>query len=81
MALSVLPACMSVHYVHGWCPWKLDKNEDYEPPCGYWELNPGPPEEQPVFCLFFFLSKTGHYLCSNPDLSGTQSRPGLPPER
>lgn len=23
--------------------------DGYEPPCGYWELNPGPLQEQPVF--------------------------------
>jgi hypothetical protein len=26
-----------------------DISDDLEPPCGCWEPNPGPPEEQPVY--------------------------------
>lgn len=58
--VSVLPACMYV-YTHHWC---LDKSEEgirfpeigvmhgCEPLCGYWKLNPGPLQEQPLFLTF-----------------------------
>jgi hypothetical protein len=57
MCLGVLPACMSVYHVHGWC---LQKPEEgikrfgtggiggCEPPHGDWELSSGPLEEQSV---------------------------------
>jgi hypothetical protein len=31
-----------------WDPLELEVTDSCEPPCGCWELNPGPLEEQPV---------------------------------
>ena len=57
MCVDILPACMSVHRV---LPGALRRPEEgvgspgtgitdgCEPPCGCWESNPGPLEEQPV---------------------------------
>ena len=42
--MSALSACMPL-----WWKRVLDATaDDSEPPCGCWELNPGPLEEQPV---------------------------------
>ena len=32
-------------------PLKLELTDSCEPPCGCWELNPAPVEEQPVFLI------------------------------
>jgi hypothetical protein len=52
---GVLPACMYVHYV---CSWYLRKSKEgvrfpgtrvihgHKLPYGFWELNPGPLQEQ-----------------------------------
>lgn len=53
--MGVLPA--SLHQLCAWCPWKLEESflssetvftDGYEPPCGCWEWNLYPLEEQPV---------------------------------
>ena len=45
-----LVACMSVHYVHAWCPWRPEEGTEYPetsvtdcwvPPLECWELNAG----------------------------------------
>ena len=52
-----LPACMFVHHLHAWCVYRPERGnwipgtgvlDDCETPCGYWELNPGSLEQQPV---------------------------------
>ena len=60
MRVCVLPACKSAqHMTHNHlCPQRPEEGagspgarvtDSCEPPCGGWELNPGPLEEQPVF--------------------------------
>ena len=48
---------MSVHHTNAWCLWRSEDGirspgsgvaDSCEPPCGGWDLNPGPLEEQPV---------------------------------
>jgi hypothetical protein len=55
---GVLPRCLSPVCVYAWCPGRPEEvatsprtafTNICEPPCGRWELNPGPLEEQPVF--------------------------------
>jgi len=58
MCMGVLPVCMSVCLIHGWCPWGPDegvgfpktgvKDSCLEPPYRSWEWNQGPLEEQPL---------------------------------
>ena len=56
--MSVLPACMSVSHIRA-CPVPSEASEGHqipgtgvidgcETPCGCWELNLGPLQEQPV---------------------------------
>lgn len=60
MNVGVVPAFMSVYPIcEGPCSQKrasdpsgLESEEDYEPQCGYWDLNLGPPEEWPVVLVF-----------------------------
>jgi hypothetical protein len=56
MCMNVLPACINVHQVHAWYPQRSEERrriletgvtDDYELPCGCWELNSGPLREQP----------------------------------
>ena len=50
----LLSICVSMHHVHSWCLRRqkrvveLEVIENCEPPCGCWEPNPGPLEEQAV---------------------------------
>jgi hypothetical protein len=54
---GVLSACMAVYHVHigiseakrGSCIFWIRVIDDYKPPCGCWESNSGPMQEQPVF--------------------------------
>ena len=51
--MGILPECMFVHQVCAWCWWRSDTLElelltGLEPPCGHWELDPGPLDEEPV---------------------------------
>lgn len=57
MCLSVLPAGICAHHMHAWFPHRLTDGayssesrttDDCEPPCGFWEQNPGPLQEQQV---------------------------------
>jgi hypothetical protein len=50
MYMDVLPTCMSVHLVFGWCPWKLEEGirslgtgikDRFKRQCEYWESNMG----------------------------------------
>lgn len=52
MCVSISPICMYVHHGHTWCPQRSEKGAEspdsgvpdgYEPPCGGWEPNAGPP--------------------------------------
>ena len=52
-----LHACLPVHHVRAWCPWRPENTnklpgtgvtEGYESPCGCWEWNLGPLNEQPM---------------------------------
>lgn len=66
MCMGILPTCTSVHPLSIYCPQRPEEGAESsgtgvsngcEPPCGPWELNPGPLEEQqPV------LSITEHSL-------------------
>lgn len=58
MCVSVLPGCILVHNMHAWCPQRSEEvirfpgkgvKDGCTPPCGCWESNMGPQEEQPVF--------------------------------
>ena len=53
--MGVLPVCVCRHHFLSWCPQNADEGikfsgtwlcnlvtEGYEPPGGYWELNPDP---------------------------------------
>lgn len=55
MYMDVLLACTCVHHVHFWYPKKSEEGigdtgtgavDDCELPCGGWESNPGPLQEQ-----------------------------------
>lgn len=56
--MNILPACMSVYHMHAWC-WQRPEEDIGSPwtgvtgrcelPCGFWVLNLGPLEEQPMF--------------------------------
>lgn len=57
MYILVLLTCLYLYHLSAWYPWKLGEGvgpsgtgvtDGYEPPCGCWELNLGPLEEQPV---------------------------------
>ena len=46
---------MAVHHIHSRCPWSSEEDgrspetgNGCEPPCGCWELNPGPLQVQPM---------------------------------
>lgn len=41
MYMGILPACMSVHYLPAWCPWRPDHRVTgaYELSCECVELN------------------------------------------
>lgn len=56
MYILVLLTCLYLYHLSAWYPWKLGEGvgpsgtgvtDGYEPPCGCWELNLGPLEEQP----------------------------------
>ena len=74
--MAVLPACTSVHRLHARYLQRPEVGvrspvtgvpDGSELPCGYWELDPGPLEEQPMllttepslqplnFCFCFLL--------------------------
>ena len=55
--MGVLFACLSMYHVCAWCLWWPEEGigspgtgvtDSCELPCGCWELNPGPLEEQSV---------------------------------
>lgn len=52
VCLDFFSACVSVHLVYfhasGWSqiPWHWSYVNVREPPCGYWEPNPGPLQER-----------------------------------
>ncbi|KAL6083041.1 hypothetical protein STEG23_011297 [Scotinomys teguina] len=54
MCMNVLSANMYVHHVHVWYLRKSEESfrhpgtrviDSCEPPCGFWELSPGPLQE------------------------------------
>lgn len=60
MCMSVLSLCTSVYYVCTWCPRRLEEeaesprtvvSDSYGLPCGCWEFNLGPLEEQPALLV------------------------------
>ena len=57
MCMRVLPPCMSMHQVCSWSPQRSEEGTGVprigvtascELPCGRWELNPSPLQEQPL---------------------------------
>lgn len=51
------PSCVSVYHLHAWCSKRPEEGivfpgteitDSCEQPCGCWQSNPDPPEEQPV---------------------------------
>ena len=74
ICISILPTCMSVHYMHETpktrrgC-WILGAGfmNHYQPLCGCWELNPGPLEEQSPYHRA--ISTAPYFLLSCESLS------------
>lgn len=50
MHASALPVGMFVYHVSNWYPMKMKTGvtASFEPPCGSWDLKPGPLEEQKI---------------------------------
>lgn len=63
--MCVLSASMCLHHVSTWCPQKPEEGGlpgtgitgSCEPPCGSWELNLGPHQEQQLSPLLRHLSR------------------------
>lgn len=65
--MSVLPACLSRHHMHAWCPElpeesigapRVEFTDCFETPRECWELNPGPLKEQRAFLITSHLSSS-----------------------
>jgi hypothetical protein len=76
MCLNVLPACVRMYHMCIWRPWKPEDGIRFpvigvtgscKLPCGCWELNPGPLQEQPVL-LTIPPGPLGFSVLTNPDL-------------
>lgn len=55
MNVNILPAYIPMHYMCAWGPWREEEGfassgtgnmDGYKPPCGFWDLNQGPLQEQ-----------------------------------
>lgn len=58
MCMIVLPASVYMHHMSTWRPEEDARSPGTRVPGGCWEMNVGPPEEQPVFLSAFLQPST-----------------------
>ena len=75
--VSCLQVCVCVHRMHAWCPRKPEEDtiapgtgakDGYELPCGCWELNSGPLDEQTKSLSPALHTEFYNMHCSNAEI-------------